>query len=247
MTAIIGYLFEGGVFVAADTRRIFEVDRNKYRTEVSKKFEGIITRKIHKLTDNIAIAIAGNASEFGPLQELQWLITNDMDKDTIKSLITKVFQKYSSANTINQMLLFGMNDGNSFMVHIDEYLTMTEMSSKSIKGIPEESFELIAKHKSSGSAYMGILRLDIWAKISFNEIINNLLPELAVKLQGIQDPEMTKSSVAYPIDMALIRNDGKGFTWRGINNQENSEDVYDQFKIGVDMDLEDDDDKIFRI
>jgi hypothetical protein len=140
-----------------------------------------------------------------------------------------------------------MNDGNSFMLHIDEYLTMTEMSSKSIKGIPEESFELIAKHQSSVIAYKGIHRLDVWAKVSFNEIINNLLPELAVKLQGIQDSEMTKSSVAYPIDIALIRNDEKGFTWRGINNQENSEDVYDQFKIGVDMDLEEDDDKIFRI
>jgi hypothetical protein len=247
MTAILGYLFEDGVFVTADTRRIFEVNTNKYNEQVNEKFEKIITRKIHKLTDRAGIAIAGNASEFGPIQELQWLIKNSMDKDEIKALINRVYKKYDNKYILNDMLLFGIDNGNSFMVHIDEYQNMRELNYTSIKGIPEPSFEQIAKEKVTLATYNGKVRLDVWAQISFNEIIKNALPIKADQFKDIEDPEMIRSSVSYPIDMVILRNDGNGFIWKGIDTQFDSNDIIQQFQIGLDVGLSDEDDELFTI
>ncbi|MBH0358170.1 hypothetical protein U9R71_21110 [Bacillus toyonensis] len=237
MTAIIGFLFEDGVFVSADTRRIFEIGNEKYDKNIEEKFEKIPARKIHKLTDTIAIAVAGTASEFGPLLELQWLIKNDMTKEQIKLLVTQTFEKYSSTNSINEMLLFGLDQSKSFMIHIDGNLKINELGKGTVKGIPEINYEIAASGEKRGATYEGAFHLDIWAQLSFNKIISESLPKIAENSKDYQDPKITLASVDYPIDMVIIRNDKKGFTWKGIDSLEISNENIDLFMEGLEMGL----------
>ncbi|WP_028393619.1 Ntn hydrolase family protein [Bacillus cihuensis] len=237
MTAIIGHLFEDGVFVSADTRRISEIDTNRYKKNVTEKFEKIIARKIHKLTDTIAIAVAGTASDTGPVQEIQWNVNNRMKKEQIETIIIQTFAKYQINGSFNEILLFGIDEGKSFLVHIDLTLKVKNLETGTFIGIADEEYNQVADDMElkAQSTFDEVLYLDIWAQFCFNKIIKETLPSLAKEEEDKGEKKIILSSVDYPIDMVIIRKEDQTFTFKGVNTIVDSTNNIELFKDGIEI------------
>ncbi|WP_027956343.1 hypothetical protein [Halobacillus kuroshimensis] len=236
MTAIIGFLFGDGVFVSADTRRLSDGEKDKYKNSVKEKFEKYYARKIHKLTDTKALAVAGNPGDIGPIQEIQWKIHNNYNKNDTTNLIIDTFKKYDHTRIINEMLLFGLDNEKSFMIDIDANLNVKECHSSNVKGIPEKEFEITAQAELESATHNHELVLDIWAQLTFNKIISKSLPKLA-RIHGVTKHDLQKSlaSVDFPIDIVIIKNNGKGFMWNGVDTRGLSEENIDLFEGGREL------------
>ncbi|KXY64610.1 hypothetical protein [Bacillus cereus] len=202
MTALVGYCFQDGAFLVADTRRILK------RPKTNEFWADFEVSKIIKLNENIGFATCGTALDEARLR-LQVKVKPNDTKEQITKLASNCYEdlliQEDEANT--RLVIFGHEDGKGFIRHLiwdleQKKFNKSDYYPDSIFAdgfIPEETQEIVkVRLKDSYAPMIRGIQLDLWAEFVMDDIKN--ITEEYKTTEGA-------NPVGFPIDFLIFRVD----------------------------------------
>ncbi|GAE36835.1 hypothetical protein [Halalkalibacter akibai] len=204
MTALIGYCFEDGAFLAADTQRILN------KPGSSNYWAHFEVSKISKLYENIGFATCGVPVDEAKLS-LQMKIKPESTKNEVTTLACKIYgdllKPVSDIET--NLVIFGTDNENGcgFIRRLEWDSAKKEFEIEDYKmgsffadGFIPLNYEMYAESnlKKAFAPRINGLQLDYWAELMLADIVNWASSNDIVEEYGV-------NPVDFPIDCLVFR------------------------------------------